>query len=170
MRGREVLQVKESQSLAEDLRFMVFLNSKTLPCMETPETAFEQSQDFIVLHQHHRLNRQLPLLPCLYNRISASFLRNLQEPAQAQLRPARGPHDRRTLVGKLLHKFDYRRRTDLVPIVQGGGYYNCSNIGRAIGRPGRGPLDALSVTITRRKVNHTLDVDVRDFFGSVNHG
>ena len=45
MRRREVLQVKESQSLAEDLRFMVFLNSKTLSCMETPETAFEQSQD-----------------------------------------------------------------------------------------------------------------------------
>src|ERR1700732_45825 len=37
-------------------------------------------------------------------------------------------------------------------------------------RPGRGPhdaLDALSVRITSRKVNHILDADVRDFFGSV---
>ena len=39
-------------------------------------------------------------------------------------------------------------------------------------RPGRGPhdaLDALSVAITSPKVNHILDADVRDFFGSVNH-
>src|SRR5580693_600379 len=39
-------------------------------------------------------------------------------------------------------------------------------------RPGRGPhdaLDALAVAITSRKVNHILDADVRDFFGSVNH-
>jgi len=37
-------------------------------------------------------------------------------------------------------------------------------------RPGRGPhdaSDALSVAITSRKVNHILDADVRDFFGSV---
>src|SRR6202051_4794791 len=35
-------------------------------------------------------------------------------------------------------------------------------------RPRRGPhdaLDALSVAITSRKVNHILDADVRDFFG-----
>src|SRR5580698_2168885 len=39
-------------------------------------------------------------------------------------------------------------------------------------RPGRGPqdaLDALAVAITSRKVNHILDADVRDFFGSVKH-
>ena len=39
-------------------------------------------------------------------------------------------------------------------------------------RPGRGThdaLDALAVAITRRKVNHILDADIRDFFGSVNH-
>src|SRR6202023_3200999 len=39
-------------------------------------------------------------------------------------------------------------------------------------RPGRGPhdtVDALAVAITSRKVNHILDADVRDFFGSVNH-
>src|SRR5438093_7984649 len=39
-------------------------------------------------------------------------------------------------------------------------------------RPGRGPhdaLDALVVGITNRKVNHLLDADIRDFFGSVNH-
>src|SRR6266853_3463353 len=39
-------------------------------------------------------------------------------------------------------------------------------------RPGRGPhdaLEALVVAITSRKVNHILDADVRDFFGSVNH-
>src|SRR6266403_5498477 len=39
-------------------------------------------------------------------------------------------------------------------------------------RPGRGPqdaLDALAVAITSRKVNHILDADVRNFFGSVNH-
>src|SRR5437868_11814266 len=37
-------------------------------------------------------------------------------------------------------------------------------------RPGRGPhdaLDALSVAITSRKVNHILDADVRDFFERV---
>ena len=37
-------------------------------------------------------------------------------------------------------------------------------------RPGRGPhdaLDALVVGITNRKVNHILDADIRDFFGSV---
>ena len=37
-------------------------------------------------------------------------------------------------------------------------------------RPGRGPhdaLDALSVAITSRQVNHILNADVRDFFGSV---
>ncbi len=36
-------------------------------------------------------------------------------------------------------------------------------------RPGRGPhdaSDALAVAITSRKVNYTLDADVRDFFGS----
>src|SRR6516164_446998 len=39
-------------------------------------------------------------------------------------------------------------------------------------RPGRGPhdaLDALVVAVTSRKVNHILDADIRDFFGSVNH-
>jgi group II intron reverse transcriptase/maturase len=39
-------------------------------------------------------------------------------------------------------------------------------------RPGRGPhdaLDALVVATTSRKVNHILDADIRDFFGSVNH-
>ena len=39
-------------------------------------------------------------------------------------------------------------------------------------RPGRGThdaLDALTVAITSRKVNHILDADIRDFFGSVNH-
>jgi group II intron reverse transcriptase/maturase len=39
-------------------------------------------------------------------------------------------------------------------------------------RPGRGPhdaLDALAVAVTSRKVNHILDADIRDFFGSVNH-
>jgi group II intron reverse transcriptase/maturase len=30
-------------------------------------------------------------------------------------------------------------------------------------------LDALAVAITSRKVNHILDADIRDFFGSVNH-
>ena len=37
-------------------------------------------------------------------------------------------------------------------------------------RPGRGPhdaLDALSVAITSRKVNHILDADVRDFLDAV---
>jgi RNA-directed DNA polymerase len=37
-------------------------------------------------------------------------------------------------------------------------------------RPGRGAhdaLDALVVGITNRKVNHILDADIRDFFGSV---
>jgi group II intron reverse transcriptase/maturase len=40
-------------------------------------------------------------------------------------------------------------------------------------RPGRGPhdaLDALAVGIDRRKVNVVLDADVRDFFGTLDHG
>ena len=39
-------------------------------------------------------------------------------------------------------------------------------------RPGRSPhdaLDALSVGITRRKVNWVLDADIRDFFTSLDH-
>ena len=40
-------------------------------------------------------------------------------------------------------------------------------------RPGRGPhnaLDALWVGIMRKRVNWVLDADIRDFFGSVDHG
>jgi len=39
-------------------------------------------------------------------------------------------------------------------------------------RPGRGPhdaLDALSVAITRRRVNWVLDADIRDFFSKLDH-
>ncbi len=39
-------------------------------------------------------------------------------------------------------------------------------------RPGRGPhhaLDALSVGITRKKVNWVLDADIRDFFSTLDH-
>jgi RNA-directed DNA polymerase len=39
-------------------------------------------------------------------------------------------------------------------------------------RPGRGPhhaLDALSVGITRKRVNWVLDADISDFFGSLDH-
>jgi group II intron reverse transcriptase/maturase len=50
--------------------------------------------------------------------------------------------------------------------------YEANFLGFSYGfRPGRGPhdaWDALSVEITSRKVNHILDADVRDFFGSVN--
>jgi RNA-directed DNA polymerase len=40
-------------------------------------------------------------------------------------------------------------------------------------RPGRGPhhaLDALTVGITRKKVNWVLDADIREFFTSLDHG
>src|SRR5438128_8378969 len=40
-------------------------------------------------------------------------------------------------------------------------------------RPGRGQhdaLDALWVGIMRRRVNWVLDADIRDFFGSIDHG
>lgn len=40
-------------------------------------------------------------------------------------------------------------------------------------RPGRNQhqaLDALAVAITRKKVNWVLDTDIRDFFGTVDHG
>ena len=40
-------------------------------------------------------------------------------------------------------------------------------------RPGRGPhhaLDALTVAITKRKVNWVLDADIRDFFTNLDHG
>jgi RNA-directed DNA polymerase len=40
-------------------------------------------------------------------------------------------------------------------------------------RPGRGPhdaLDALYVGITKRKVGWVLDMDIREFFTSINHG
>jgi RNA-directed DNA polymerase len=39
-------------------------------------------------------------------------------------------------------------------------------------RPGRGThdaLDALAVAITRRKVNHILDADIRDFLDDVSY-
>jgi len=36
--------------------------------METPETAFEQSQDFIVRHQHHRPNRSAAAPCCRVSR------------------------------------------------------------------------------------------------------
>lgn len=40
-------------------------------------------------------------------------------------------------------------------------------------RPGRQPhqaLDALAVVLEQRKVNWVLDADIRDFFGTINHG
>jgi RNA-directed DNA polymerase len=40
-------------------------------------------------------------------------------------------------------------------------------------RPGRGPhdaLDALTISIERKKVNWVLDADIRDFFTSLDHG
>lgn len=40
-------------------------------------------------------------------------------------------------------------------------------------RPGRSPhmaLDALAVAITRRKVNWVFDADIRDFYGTIDHG
>ena len=49
--------------------------------------------------------------------------------------------------------------------------YEADFLGFSYGfRPGRGPhdaLDALMVGIDHRKVNHILDADIRDFFGSV---
>jgi RNA-directed DNA polymerase len=51
--------------------------------------------------------------------------------------------------------------------------YECDFLGFSYGfRPGRSPhhaLDALTVGITRRKVNFVLDADVRDFFTSLDH-
>jgi RNA-directed DNA polymerase len=52
--------------------------------------------------------------------------------------------------------------------------YEADFLGFSYGfRPGRNPhdaLDALAVGITARKVNWVLDMDIRDFFGTIDHG
>jgi len=51
--------------------------------------------------------------------------------------------------------------------------YECDFLGFSYGfRPGRSPhhaLDALTVGITRKKVNYVLDADVRDYFSRLDH-
>ena len=51
--------------------------------------------------------------------------------------------------------------------------YECDFLGFSYGfRPGRSQhdaLDALTVAITRRRVNWVLDVDIRDYFSSLDH-
>jgi RNA-directed DNA polymerase len=51
--------------------------------------------------------------------------------------------------------------------------YECDFVGFSYGfRPGRSQhqaLDALTVGITRRKVNYVLDADIRDYFSSLDH-
>jgi RNA-directed DNA polymerase len=55
-----------------------------------------------------------------------------------------------------------------------GAIYEEDFLGFSYGfRPGRGPhraLDALSVAITRRRVNWVLDADIRGFFDAIDHG
>jgi len=80
-----------------------------------------------------------------------------------------------------LHEVHYARCVAALEdkIVQGAcaivlnAIYEGDFLGFSYGfRPGRGThdaLDALTVAITSRKVNHILDADIRDFFGSVNH-
>jgi RNA-directed DNA polymerase len=52
--------------------------------------------------------------------------------------------------------------------------YEADFLGFSYGfRPGRNPhdaLDALAVGITDKKVNWVLDMDIRDFFGTIDHG
>jgi RNA-directed DNA polymerase len=107
--------------------------------------------------------------------------RNLEDLHGRVHRGAYRPHpSRRTYIPKA----DGRRRPLAIAaledkIVQGAcvmvlnAIYDEDFLGFSYGfRPGRGPhdaLDALAVAITSRKVNHILDADIRDFFGSVNH-
>jgi RNA-directed DNA polymerase len=111
----------------------------------------------------------------------ANLERNLEDLHGRVHRGAYRPHpSRRTYIPKA----DGRQRPLAIAaledkIVQGAcvmvlnAIYEEDFLGFSYGfRPGRGPhdaLDALAVAITRRKVNHILDADIRDFFGSVNH-
>ena len=107
--------------------------------------------------------------------------RNLEDLHGRVHRGAYRPHpSRRTYIPKA----DGRQRPLAIAaledkIVQGAcvmvlnAIYEEDFLGFSYGfRPGRGPhdaLDALVVAVTSRKVNHILDADIRDFFGSVNH-
>ena len=111
----------------------------------------------------------------------ANLERNLEDLHGRVHRGAYRPHpSRRTYIPKA----DGRQRSLAIAaledkIIQGAcvmvlnAIYEEDFLGFSYGvRPGRGPhdaLDALAVAITRRKVNHILDADIRDFFGSVNH-
>jgi group II intron reverse transcriptase/maturase len=107
--------------------------------------------------------------------------RNLEDLHGRVHRGAYRPHpSRRTYIPKA----DGRQRPLAIAaledkIVQGAcvmvlnAIYEEDFLGFSYGfRPGRGPhdaLDALAVAVTSRKVNHILDADIRDFFGSLNH-
>jgi group II intron reverse transcriptase/maturase len=111
----------------------------------------------------------------------ANLERNLEDLHGRVHRGAYRPHpSRRTYIPKA----DGRQRPLAIAaledkIVQGAcvmvlnAIYEEDFLGFSYGfRPGRGPhdaLDALAVAISSRKVNHILDADIRDFFGSVNH-
>ena len=52
MGERRVLEVKEVQPLAEDLRLVILLDAEALARMETPETLLERSQHVVVVCSH----------------------------------------------------------------------------------------------------------------------
>ena len=52
MGERRVLDVKEVQPLAEDLRLVILLDAEALARMETPETLLERSQHVVVDCSH----------------------------------------------------------------------------------------------------------------------
>ena len=52
MRQRRVLEVKEVQTLAEDLRLVILLDAEALARMETPETLLERRKHVVVVCSH----------------------------------------------------------------------------------------------------------------------
>jgi hypothetical protein len=55
MRRSEVFDVKEIQSLSEDLRFVILLDAEPLTRVETPNTHLQTSKSFRLVHDRHRL-------------------------------------------------------------------------------------------------------------------
>ena len=65
-----VLEVKEVQPLAEDLRLVILLDAEALACMEAPETLLERNQHVVVDWGHGSKSRPVELAGCPREAIS----------------------------------------------------------------------------------------------------
>jgi RNA-directed DNA polymerase len=90
------------------------------------------------------------------------------KPSRRVLIPKADGHQRALGVAALEDKILQRALVEVLNAV-----YECDFLGFSYGfRPGRSQhqaLDALAVGITRRRVNWVLDVDIRDYFSSLDH-